>query len=149
LAELSASGKADCKALPPITDISTFLSSLSRAWQDGEVWPTHRKQPGAKHWWRTRTDPFEHTWPLVNQWLEFESTITAKDILERLAEMVPDVYASGAQLRTLQRRVKQWRAEKAKTLILGQLQRSSGDTEHVTMTELSPALQGETTTSLR
>lgn len=69
--------------------------------------------------------------------------------MERLAEMVPDVYASGAQLRTLQRRVKQWRAEKAKTLILGQLQRSSDDTEHVALAELSPALQGETTTSLR
>ena len=49
--------------------------------------------------------------------------------MERLALMVPDVYASGAQLRTLQRRIKQWRSQQAKELILGQLQRSLSDRE--------------------
>lgn len=49
--------------------------------------------------------------------------------MERLAVMVPDAYAGKAQLRTLQRRIKQWRAEKAKDLILGQLRRSLGDRE--------------------
>ena len=47
--------------------------------------------------------------------------------MERLAEMVPDTYAGGAQLRTLRRRLKQWRAAKAKELILGQLRRSASD----------------------
>ena len=41
--------------------------------------------------------------------------------MERLATLVPDVYASKAQLRTLQRRVKAWRAERAKEMILGRL----------------------------
>lgn len=36
---------------------------------------------------------------------------------------VPDAYASKTQLRTLQRRIKNWRAEKAKDLILGKLRR--------------------------
>ena len=43
--------------------------------------------------------------------------------MERLAQVVPDAYASKVQLRTLQRRVKAWRAEKAKDLILGKLRR--------------------------
>ena len=35
--------------------------------------------------------------------------------------MVPDAYASKTQLRTLQRRVKAWRAERAKDMVLGRL----------------------------
>ena len=132
LAELAATGRPNRIPLPPIADVATFLSSLSRAWEAGEVRPTHRKQPGATHWWRSRVDPFEHTWPAVRQWLESESSITARDIMEGLAVMVPDAYASGAQLRTLQRRIKQWRAEKAKDLILGQLARSLRETAETT-----------------
>ena len=101
--------------------MSTFLSSLSKAWQGGEVRPTHRRQTGAIHWWRTRADPFEHAWPIVEQWLESEYSVTAKEMMNRLAAMVPDAYAGNAQLRTLQRRVKEWRSHKAKELILGTL----------------------------
>jgi hypothetical protein len=50
--------------------------------------------------------------------------VTAKELMDRLAQIVPDAYASKAQLRTLQRRIKTWRAEKAKDLILGQLRRA-------------------------
>jgi hypothetical protein len=39
--------------------------------------------------------------------------------MERLATLIPDAYASKAQLRTLQRRVKAWRAERAKEMVLG------------------------------
>ena len=85
--------------------------------------PTHRKQPAAERWWRTRADPFAHAWPAVEGWLNDEPTATAKELMDRLAEVVPDAYASKAQLRTLQRRIKAWRAEKAKDLILGHLRR--------------------------
>lgn len=125
----------------PVTDVTTFLSSLSKAWKDGEVRPTHRKQTGATHWWRTRTDPFEHAWPVVEQWIETESTVTASEMMNRLAVMVPDVYDSKAQLRTLQRRVKQWRAEKVKDLILGKLRQSSGDGEGAASAAPSPSIQ--------
>jgi len=47
--------------------------------------------------------------------------VTAKELLERLAAMVPDVYAGTSQLRTLQRRIKDWRKETAKHLVLGSL----------------------------
>ena len=45
----------------------------------------------------------------------------AEALMERLATLVPDAYASKAQLRTLQRRVKAWRAERAKEMVLGRL----------------------------
>ena len=43
--------------------------------------------------------------------------------MDRLATMVPDAYASKAQLRTLQRRVKAWRAERVKEMVLGSLRK--------------------------
>ena len=123
LSEIAARGPRDRSFAPAATDVSTFLESLATAWKDGEVRPTHRKQPTAERWWRTRADPFAHAWPVVEGWLNDEPTATAKELMERLAQVVPDAYASKTQLRTLQRRIKTWRAEKAKDLILGQLRR--------------------------
>jgi hypothetical protein len=101
--------------------VADFVASLASAWQQGEARPTHRKQPSAKHWWRTRVDPFANVWPVVEGWLIAEPAVSAKVLMERLATLVPDAYASKAQLRTLQRRVKDWRAERAKELVLGRL----------------------------
>ena len=115
------------EAVPARTpDVDVFLKSLSSAWKDGETRPTHRKQPTAKHWWRTRVDPFADAWPVVEGWLIAEPTVSAKMLMGRLAAMVPNAYASKAQLRTLQRRVKAWRAERAKEMILGRLRKSTG-----------------------
>jgi hypothetical protein len=50
-----------------------------------------------------------------------DPAVSAKTLMERLAALIPDAYASKAQLRTLQRRVKAWRAERAKEMILGRL----------------------------
>ncbi|WP_323499417.1 hypothetical protein [Variovorax sp. LG9.2] len=46
--------------------------------------------------------------------------------MERLATMFPEAYAGNAQLRTLQRRVKAWRAERAKERILGRFRKPTG-----------------------
>lgn len=121
LSDIAARGPHERSASPALADVSTFVQSLAIAWKDGEVRPTHRKQPAAERWWRTRLDPFAEAWPVVEGWLMSEPTATAKELMDRLAHIVPDVYASKAQLRTLQRRIKAWRAEKAKDLILGQL----------------------------
>lgn len=102
-------------------DVDAFLKSLSMAWKDGEIRPTHREQPGAKHWWRTKVDPFADAWPLVDGWLIAEPAASAKVLMDRLATMFPEAYAGNAQLRTLQRRVKAWRAERARELIMGRL----------------------------
>jgi len=101
--------------------IADFVVSLASAWKDGEARPTHRKQPTAKHWWKTRVDPFADAWPAIEGWLIAEPAASAKALMERLATLVPDAYASKAQLRTLQRRVKAWRAERAKEMVLGRL----------------------------
>ena len=68
-------------------------------------------------------DPFADAWPVVEGWLIAEPAVSAKTLMERLATLVPDAYASKAQLRTLQRRVKAWRAERAKEMVLGRLRK--------------------------
>jgi len=62
------------------------------------------------HHWRTRKDPFAQVWeselvPLLEQ----EPTLTGLTLWEHLAESYHQQY-SQSQLRTLQRRVKHWRA---------------------------------------
>ncbi|HZC36953.1 MAG TPA: transposase family protein [Chthoniobacterales bacterium] len=100
------------------TELSRFVQSLSTAWRDGEVRPTHRKRASGPRTWRTRRDPFEQVWPLVEQWLHEQPDTTAKDLFFRLQAEAPEPFAPG-QLRTLQRRVKQWRSEIARQLVLG------------------------------
>ena len=54
---------------------------------------------------------------MVEQWLRAEPEISAKTLMHRLCGLFPDVYPTGAQLRTLQRRVQLWRNEQVKRLI--------------------------------
>lgn len=123
LSEIAAHGAPSDAAPARAPDVDAFLKSLSTAWKDGEARPTHRKQPGATHWWRTKVDPFADAWPLVDSWLIAEPSASAKELMNRLATMFPEAYAGNAQLRTLQRRVKAWRAERAKELIMGRLRK--------------------------
>lgn len=119
LSEIAAHG-APKEAMPRSeADVSAFLRSLSSAWTEGEVRPTHRKQPNAKHWWRTRTDPFADAWPVIEGWLIAEPSIAPKALMDRLVAMVPEIYDGKAQLRTLQRRVKAWRSERVMEMVLG------------------------------
>jgi hypothetical protein len=70
--------------------------------------PTDRAGPQPPRSWRTRVDPFDGVWPRVVAWLEAEPDRTAKELLQRLRDeglgQFPD-----RQLRTFQRRVKEWR----------------------------------------
>jgi len=117
VAQCSESGTAPTEAKTPArVPLADFLASLGTAWQDGEVRPTHHRKASVPHTWRSREDPFEHTWPTIQQWLEAEPGITAKKLHERLVAMAPAMY-SGAQLRTLQRRVKAWRSNRARELV--------------------------------
>jgi hypothetical protein len=97
--------------------LNHFLKSLSTAWRDGEVRPTYRKQSGPRTW-RTRPDPFENVWPLLKTWLDEQPDVTAKQLFQRLQEHVSEPFRPG-QLRTLQRRVKQWRSDIARQLVFG------------------------------
>ena len=64
---------------------------------------------------------FADAWPVIEGWLIAEPHVTGQIVMDRLAAMIPQEYARKAQLRTLQRRIKAWRAERVKTLILGAL----------------------------
>lgn len=59
--------------------------------------------------WRTRPDPFEEHWPEIEARLQATPELEAKTLFELLQEQHPERYADG-QLRTLQRRVREWRA---------------------------------------
>lgn len=110
------------------SDVSTFLAGLATAWKDGEVRPTHRRKPSAPRYWRSRVDPFEHSWSVIEGWLIEKPSSTARQLMDRLALAVPEAYANKKQLRTLQRRIKAWRAEQLKELILGKLAKAASET---------------------
>jgi Integrase core domain len=125
LSDLAAYGTHAEAAPDGASDVALFLAGLSSAWKDGEARPTHRKQPKAKHWWRTRTDPFADAWPVIEGWLIAEPSVAAKVLMERLVVMVPEMYGNKAQLRTLQRRVKAWRSARVTEMVLGGLRKSA------------------------
>jgi len=63
----------------------------------------------APHTWRTRPDPFSAVWEEARRFLDVDAGLEAKTIFEELQRTYPGRFADG-QLRTLQRRVKRWRA---------------------------------------
>lgn len=68
--------------------------------------PTEQKN--APHTWRTRPDPLEGIWGRAAMMLEQAPELEAKMLFEHLGEECPE-QAEGGQLRTFQRRVRQWR----------------------------------------
>ncbi len=112
---------------PANDDVAAFLKSLSSAWKAGEVRPTHQRKRTTPRSWRTRVDPFAQSWTLVEGWLAEQPHCTAKDLMKRLTVELPDLHPTAAQLRTLQRRVQSWRAEKARMLVLGAMRLHSSD----------------------
>lgn len=60
--------------------------------------------------WRTREDPFAEDWEEVAERLTQAPELEAKALFEYLMDRHPGRYQAG-QVRTFQRRVKQWRAE--------------------------------------
>ena len=95
---------------------SEYFGAFATAWHSNYRAPKGRKKV-AKHWWRTRNDPFAASWPILENWLIAEPNITAKELMVRLSNQLPDLYPTGAQLRSLQRRVKVWRAKWARQLV--------------------------------
>ena len=60
-------------------------------------------------WWRTRADPFAEVWAVMQERLAADPTRAAKDLFHALQAEYPGRFPD-IQLRTLQRRVQQWRA---------------------------------------
>lgn len=63
----------------------------------------------SEHTWRTRTDPFESDWPEIKELLEISPKLEALTIFQHFQRESPGKYQDG-QLRTLQRKIKRWRA---------------------------------------
>ena len=103
---------------PTVSSIKPeYFDAFATAWHNDYRSPKGRRKTVTRHWWRTRTDPFAESWPLVESWLVAEPNITAKELMVRLTIQLSDLYPTGAQLRTLQRRVKAWRAQWARQLV--------------------------------
>jgi len=62
-----------------------------------------------EHTWITRPDPFAEVWEDIRRKLEINSGLEAKTLFEDLQRRYPGRFADG-QLRTLQRKIKRWRA---------------------------------------
>ena len=67
---------------------------------------------------RRRPDPLVAVTTQLHDWFEAEPWRTARELLERLQDGRPGVYGVGL-LRTLQRRLKDWRRDKAHELVFG------------------------------
>lgn len=65
--------------------------------------------PTAERVYRTRTDPFADVWCQLQEMLEQDHGLEAKTLMQWLLEQYPDRFRQ-THLRTLQRRVCQWRA---------------------------------------
>jgi len=81
----------------------------ARTWQHGPV-PSETTRTRE---WRTRADPFEVVWAVDVEPLlvaDADGKLEAKTIFEELNRLHPKQFEPG-QLRTLQRRVRDWRAE--------------------------------------
>jgi hypothetical protein len=94
---------------------STREVAAAKAGMDGKTarkYLRDRRLPSEmrqKHDWRTRPDPFLEVWEEIRERLELEPGLQAKTLFEHYQNTQPGRFADG-QLRTLQRRIKQWRA---------------------------------------
>lgn len=95
--------------------------------------------------WRTRPDPFEEVWPAIAAKLQEQPALQAKTLFQELMTTKPGNYHEG-QLRTLQRRLKQWRAQEGpnKELFLPQEHRPGEalQTDFTSMNSLGISIAG-------
>ena len=113
---LVAATAPEVRETPQGESLSKFLAKLPRLWRQGEVRPTHAARVRGPRHWRTPKDPFEGVWGEVLVWLQTEPDATGKALMARLQSEHSDRFTE-AQLRTLQRRLKEWRGIMAKELV--------------------------------
>ena len=116
LAEI-ADAPDDIPAAAGAPTLDIFLDGLRTSWKTGEVRPTARSKPKAKRG-RRRPDPLVEVTERLRAWFDAEPWRTARELLEKLQADQPGGYPEGL-LRTLQRRLKIWRAERAHEMVFG------------------------------
>ena len=113
---LVAATSPEVRETPTGESLERFLANLPRLWHQGEVRPTHAVRVRRPRHRRTREDPFEGVWGDVLVWFQAQPDVTGKGLMARLQSECPDRFTE-AQLRTMQRRVKEWRGIMAKKLV--------------------------------
>jgi Mu transposase, C-terminal domain len=97
------------------------------------------------HTWRTREDPFEDVWDDIKSMLDCNPGLEAKTIFEYLQRKCSGEFADG-QLRTLQRRIKIWRAVEgpSKEVFFSQIHRPGelGQSDFTHMNKLGVTISG-------
>ncbi len=81
-------------------------TKTARKYRHAERLPSESFTPRT---WRTREDPFQDVWPELRDLLERNPGLQAKTLFEELQRRFPGRFQDG-QLRTLQRKIKAWRA---------------------------------------
>jgi hypothetical protein len=89
--------------------------SLRTAWEYGEVRPTSRRKEQKKRE-RRRPGPFVAVAAEVRGWFEVEPWRTGRELFERLQAAYPGHFPEG-QIRTLQRRLKDWHRENSLAML--------------------------------
>ena len=133
LRALSAPGSANASSGDE--SLESLLSQLPDLWTRGEVRPTHtpkkrKYRTRVPHTWLSRPDPFEGVWSEILKWLQKQLDVGASELMDRLIRRYPDRY-SRRQLRTLQRRVPQWRGVMANKLVYASTEQSEIDEERL------------------
>lgn len=115
LVELADTAPATSSDPPPL---DAFLENLKLAWCSTiEVRPTARPKP-SKPRYRTVPDPLEAVTESLKAWFNADPDVTGRQLLDRLQAAHPGGYPDSL-VRTVQRRLKAWRRERAKALVLG------------------------------
>jgi hypothetical protein len=100
--ELNKHGKLGLAAMRVGIDRKTAAK-----YRDGGKVPSEVKTERS---WRTRDDPFEQVWSVIEEKLIDAPEFEAKTLFEWLLSQAPEGTYEPGQLRTLQRRVREWRA---------------------------------------
>ena len=118
----------------------------ARKYRRSDRLPSQLAEQASERTWRTRVDPFDGVWSEVEALLEQGSGWEAKTLFEELQRRHPGRFVEG-QLRSLQRRVKHWRATRgpdkevyfAQHHVPGRL----GASDFTHMTDLDVTINGE------
>jgi hypothetical protein len=97
--------------------LDSFVAGLRTAWQDGEIRPTSQPKPKAKRG-RRRPDPLAAVTDDLRSWFEADPSLSGRQLLDRLQAEHPGEYPDGL-VRTVQRRLKNWRSALAHALVFG------------------------------
>jgi hypothetical protein len=117
--------------------------TTGRKYRDAGKVPSQMKQPRT---WRTREDPFAEAWAEFVAMLTDAPELEAKTLFEVMLEKEPTRWHPG-QLRTLQRRVREWRAQHGpeKEVFFAQVHRpgEAMQTDFFNANELEIRISGE------